>query len=140
MVAHTMTLRIHYQDTDATGIVYHGAYLDFAERGRVEALRSAGAPAKALTDAHGLAFLVRRATLEYLRPLRLDDEVTLRTQALRLGGASCFIRQEFWRDDTLAVQAGIDLACVRIDGGRPARIPPRWRDALAELFNQPGES
>ena len=140
MPAHTMLLRIHYQDTDATGIAYHGAYLDFAERGRVEALRAAGAPAKALADAHGLAFLVRRATLEYLRPLRLDDEVSMRTQMRHLGGASCSIRQEFWRGDQLATLAGIDLACVRIADGRPARIPPRWRQALSELSDLPGES
>lgn len=140
MPAHTQILRIHYQDTDATGIVYHGAYLDFAERGRVEALRSVGAPPAALADAHGLAFLVREARLRYLRPLRLDDEVTMRSGTIRIGGASCGIRQEFWRDGVLAVRSEIDLACVRLDGGRPARIPPRWCAALDELRDLPGES
>ena len=140
MSAHTLILRIHCQDTDATGIVYHGAYLDFAERGRVEALRSVGAPPMALGHEHGLAFLVREARLRYLRPLRLDDAVALRSGTIRIGGASCGIRQEFWRADILAVRAEIDLACVRIDTGRPARIPQRWRSALDALWDLPGES
>ncbi len=140
MPVHTQILRIHTQDTDATGIVYHGAYLDFAERGRVEALRSVGAPPVALDREHGLAFLVREARLRYLRPLRLDDEAILRSGTIRIGGASCGIRQEFWRERLLAMWAEIDLACVRLDDGRPARIPPRWRAALDELRDLPGES
>ena len=140
MPAHTLILRIHTQDTDATGIVYHGAYLDFAERGRAEALRSVGVPPLDLAAEHGLAFLVREARLRYLRPLRLDDLVTLRTGTIRAGGASCGIRQAFWRDDILAARAEIDLACVRIDTGRPARIPPRWRSALDALWDLPEES
>lgn len=135
-----MILRIHYQDTDATGIVFHGAYLGFAERGRVEALRSVGAPPKALTDAHGLAFLVRAARLRYLRPMRLDDEVTLRSGTIRRGGASCGIRQAFWRASEMTAWVEVDLACVRLDDGRPARIPARWCAALDELRDHAGES
>ncbi len=140
MPVHTLILRIHTQDTDATGIVYHGAYVDFAERGRIEALRSVGAPSRALGHEHGLAFLVREARLRYLRPLALDDEVIMRSGTIRIGGASCGIRQEFWRDDVLAVRAEFDLACVRLADGRPARIPKRWRAALDELRDLPGES
>ena len=140
MPAHTLILRVYYGDTDAEGIVHHSVYLHYAERGRVEALRAAGAPARALADAHGLAFLVRRATLAYGHPLRLDDEVVVRTELLRLGGASCDIRQDFWRDGVLTTRAGIGLACVRTDTGRPARIPPRWRDALGHMTDLPGEN
>ena len=134
MPVHTLILRIHYQDTDATGVVYHGAYLDFAERARFEALRDACASPAVLARDHGLAFVVRRAELRYLRPLRLDDLATLRTSALAVGGASCRLRQDFLRDGTLVTRVAIDLAAVRTDTGRPAPLPTRWRAALAGLI------
>ena len=87
MPAHTMILRIHYQDTDASGIVYHGAYLDFAERARFEALREACASPVELARAHGVAFVVRRAELRYLRPRPHAPVAELRTAAKAGGGA-----------------------------------------------------
>lgn len=136
MAAHEQSLRIYYQDTDATGVVFHGAYLAFAERGRVDALHAVGASAKALTDAHGLAFLVRRAELQYVRPLRLDDVVAMRTATLQVRGASCRIRQDFLRDGALTTRVEVDLACVRAADGRPVRIPPRWASALEALADE----
>ena len=138
MPAHILSLRIHPQDTDAVGIVHHGAYLGFAERGRASRTRKAR-PCSAARSSGGTP-TARRARLRYLRPLRLDDAVALRTGTIRAGGASCGLRQTFWRDDILAVRAEIELACVRIDTGRPARIPPRWRSALDTLWDLPGES
>ena len=133
MAAHEQTFRIYYRDTDATGVVFHPNYLAFAERGRVDALHSADAPVSALTDEFSLHFLVHRARLEYLRPLRLDDMVTMRTGTNRLATASCYIKHEFHCDGRLTTRAEVDLVCVRASDGRPSRIPERWRRALLEL-------
>jgi acyl-CoA thioester hydrolase len=133
MAAHDQTLRIYYRDTDATGVVFHPNYLAFAERGRVDALHSVDAPVRALTDDFGLHFLVHRARLEYLRPLRLDDDVLMRTGTGRLATASCYIKHEFYCEGRLTTRAEVDLVCVRASDGRPSRIPERWRKALLEL-------
>ena len=123
MAAHEQTLRIYYQDTDATGVVFHPNYLAFAER----------APVRALTDEFGLHFLVHRARLEYLRPLKLDDQVIMRTGTHRLATASCYIKHEFHCEGRLTTRADVDLVCVRESDGRPSRIPERWRQALIAL-------
>ena len=133
MAAHEQILRIYYQDTDATGVVFHPNYLAFAERGRVDALHSVDAPVRALTDEFGLHFLVHRARLEYLRPLKLDDQVIMRTGTHRLATASCYIKHEFHCDGRLTTRADVDLVCVRETDGRPSRIPDRWREALIAL-------
>ena len=90
-------------------------------------------PVKALTHEFGLHFLVHRARLDYLRPLRLDDIVTMRTGTHRLAPASCYIRHEFTHEGRLTTRADIDLVCVRASDGRPSRIPERWRAALLQL-------
>jgi acyl-CoA thioester hydrolase len=129
--AHEYQLRIYYEDTDAGGIVYHASYLRFAERARTEALRALGVPHAELEAQHGLILVVRRIKMEYLRPARLDDWLSVRTEVLHVGGATVALRQGFQGEaGPLAVlEAG--LACVRRGDGRPARIPDRWRSALA---------
>jgi len=134
--AHHYVCRIYYEDTDAGGVVYHANYLRIAERARTEALRDLDIPHAEMTRQFGLLFMVRRANLDYLAPARLDDSVVVRTRALAIGAASVMLRQSFYREEAparaLAV-AEIQLACVRMDDMRPARIPPRWRATMARL-------
>jgi acyl-CoA thioester hydrolase len=133
--AHRYTLRVYYEDTDAGGVVYHANYLRFAERARTEALRDLGVPHAEMTLQFGLMFMVRRVKLDYLAPARLDDSLVLVTRALALRGATVELRQSVMRETTQDHLATADvlLACVRVADGRPARIPPRWRDALTTL-------
>ena len=75
---HTMAVRVYYEDTDFTGIVYHANYLRFMERGRTNYLRLIGADHRALfeqteKEAPGFAFVVRSMTIDYLKPARMDD-------------------------------------------------------------------
>ena len=133
---HRYCVRIYYEDTDAAGVVYYANYLKLAERARTEALRDLGIPHAELTSQHGLMFMVRRAKLDYLRPARLDDSLIVVTQALVVGAASVELRQSFFQEDgggEPLVVADIQLACVRQDGMRAARIPPCWRAALRAL-------
>ena len=125
-----LAVRVYYEDTDAAGIVYHARYLAFAERARMEAMRAAGVPHDALVTQHGVIFVVRHVEMDYLRPARLDDVITVTTDTVETGGASMLVRQGF---AVAGVPTGVllvRLACIRQADGRPARIPARWRDAL----------
>jgi acyl-CoA thioester hydrolase len=129
---HRMQVRVYFEDTDAGGVVYHARYLAFAERGRTELLRDAGVPHEELVRNEGLMFLVRRAEMDYLRPARLDDLLTILTEPLELGAATAILRQEFLVGEQAVARLAVRLACVRVSDGRPQRIPPRWRVAFEE--------
>lgn len=143
---HRYSFRVYYEDTDAGGIVYHANYLRFAERARTEALRAAGIPHAALVERFNLMFVVRRAEIDYIRPARLDEMLTVETETLDVAAASVLLRQTVIGPDEASpggaspraslracVEARIKLACVRIGDNRPARIPPEWREALAAM-------
>jgi acyl-CoA thioester hydrolase len=134
--AHLYRCRVYFEDTDAAGVVYYANYLKLAERARTEALRDNGVPHAELVAQHGLIFMVRRAKLDYLRPARLDDRLIVATRTLAVGAASVELRQTFHlAGDAGAalVVADVLLACVRQSDMRAARMPPRWRMALAGL-------
>ncbi|MGH7085519.1 MAG: tol-pal system-associated acyl-CoA thioesterase [Acetobacteraceae bacterium] len=133
MNGHCFLCRVYFEDTDAAGVVYHASYLRFAERARTEALRDLGVPHAALIDDFGLIFVVRRIKLDYLRPARLDQSLEVSTRVERLGASRVDLSQVILRQSETLVEAAVMLACVRQRDGRPARIPPRWRDALGML-------
>ncbi len=130
-LTHRHEVRVYYEDTDAGGIVYHARYLAFAERARTEAMRATAPPHDELATRHGLIFVVRRAEMDYLRPARLDDVITVTTETVALGGASLRVRQGFAVGGREIGVLTVRLACVRAADGRPARIPQPWATAAA---------
>jgi acyl-CoA thioester hydrolase len=129
---HVLPLRIYYEDTDAIGIVYYANWLRFLERGRTELLRLVGEQHSALRAERGLNWIVRRCTIDYLRPGRLDDTIEVVTTCGELRGASLTMMQQARRGGEILVRAEIVVACV--DGnGRPVRLPQQVRTALAEV-------
>ncbi len=130
MIVHRHDIRVYFEDTDAGGVVYHARYLGFAERARSEALREAGVPHSDLVRNEGLIFVVRRLKIDYLRPARLDDILTVATEPTHLGAATATMRQEFSAAGMEVARLDVELACVRVADGRPARIPSRWRVAF----------
>lgn len=135
MAAHRVQFRVYYEDTDAGGVMYHAQYLAFAERGRSEALRDAGASAASLVGRHGIAFVVRRVSIDYLRPLRLDDLVTVRTEVVGCRAASVSLRQSLERDGTVHATVDVMLATIRMSDGRPVRMPEPWHGIMAGLVS-----
>ena len=133
---HRYTLRVYYEDTDAGGVVYYANYLRFIERARTEALRDLGAAHARLQTDHGRIFMVRRVNLDYVSPARLDDSLEVETSLQGERGATVELRQRVLRDGVLLVDAVVQLACVQEMSGRPGRIPPEWRTALARLATQ----
>ncbi|MEE8283581.1 MAG: tol-pal system-associated acyl-CoA thioesterase [Alphaproteobacteria bacterium] len=126
---HLYRLRVFYEDTDAGGVVYYANYLKFAERARSELLRAFGVSQKALAEAGGPIFTVRRVEADFLRPAYLDDELEVRTTVLERGGARVAMAQVIGRDQEDLVRMRVEIACVNAKG-RATRIP----EPVAGLF------
>jgi acyl-CoA thioester hydrolase len=131
---HRHTLRVYYEDTDAAGVVYYANYLRFAERARTEALRALGIPHAEMVDRFGLMFVVRRVEVDYLRPARIDDSLTVVTEALAIGGASVVLRQDVQGTAGSCAVLRVRLACVKPGEEKPARLPPPWRQVLEAML------
>ena len=130
---HRYDVRVYYEDTDAAGVAYHASYLRFAERARTEALRAAGIPHAELLERFTLMFVVRRIEVDYLRPARLDESLTVLTEPLDVGGATVTLRQEVRGPGGSCAVLTVRLACVKPGEGKPGRLPQRWRTVLTEL-------
>ena len=128
-LAHSMKLRVYYEDTDAAGIVYYANYLKFAERGRTEMMRELGFAHSGIVAASGIVFTVRRLTADYLLPARLDDALTVDTRIVDIGAATLRLDQRIRRDGELLVALDVLVASVGV-GGRPRRVPADLRAAL----------
>jgi acyl-CoA thioester hydrolase len=131
---HVLPLRVYYEDTDFSGIVYHASYLRFMERGRSDRLRLIGYHQGDLFEAtkaehgHGLAFVVRAMQIEFLKAGRVDDVLEVWTWPDEIRGASITLNQEVRRGDEVLVTAKVKLACFA--GGRAVRIPEGLRKAI----------
>ena len=130
-VPFTHPIRIYWEDTDAGGIVFYANYLKFMERGRTEWLRSLGIEQQRLRDEVGGMFVVSEATIKYLQPARLDDELVVTAQLQSAGRASMAILQQVLLKpkqptDTpvLLCEGTIRIGWVDAASMRPARIPP----------------
>lgn len=127
---HSLAVRVYYEDTDFSGVVYHANYLRFMERGRTEFLRATGVDQSALHGgADGLSFAVRRMTIDYFKPARMDDFLTVETRADEIRGASLAMAQRVLRGDDVLVTADVRVAVI--SRGRPARIPDSLRALLS---------
>jgi len=131
---HVMAVRVYYEDTDFSGVVYHASYLRFMERGRTDFLRLLGVDHRALfeeagKEAPGFAFVVRSMNIEYLKPAHMDDVLTIVTSPAETAGASLTLKQEVFRGETLLLEAMVKAAFV--SGGRARRIPEALRKAMS---------
>ena len=126
---HRLPVRVYYEDTDFSGVVYHASYLRFMERGRTELIRDLGIAQRELFDGEAaLGFAVRRMTIDFLRPARRDDLRTTARASLAARGATMDLVQRVLRGDEVLVTANVLVACV--GGGRARRIPDGLRQRL----------
>ena len=130
---HVMQVRVFYEDTDFSGVVYHASYLRFMERGRTNYLRLLGTDHRALfeesaREAPGFAFVVRSMQLEFLKPARMDDVLDIVTLPHEVKGASIALSQQVRRGEELLVEAKVRVAFV--SGGRARPIPKALRLAM----------
>jgi acyl-CoA thioester hydrolase len=130
---HAMQVRVYYEDTDFTGIVYHANYLRFMERGRTNYLRLIGADHRALfeqteKEAPSFAFVVRSMKIDFLKPAFMDDLLEVRTLSREVSGASITLLQRVVRGEEVLIEAEVRVAFV--SKGRPKRIPEPLRRAM----------
>lgn len=130
---HRYGLRVYFEDTDTGGFVYHANYLRFAERARTEALRAMGLPHSEMMLHHGIIFVVRHAELDYQRPARLDDWLTIETSTVSVGGASLRLSQRVRRGEETVALVDLTLVSLRLQTGRAERMPAAWRVALTTM-------
>jgi acyl-CoA thioester hydrolase len=122
--AFTWPVRVYWEDTDAGGVVYHASYLRFMERARTEWLRALGVDQMAFKQATGLAFMVHRMEIDFLRPALLDDELAVTVEVKERRSASILFAQSITRaDGAMLIQAQVRAACVDLARMQPARIP-----------------
>jgi acyl-CoA thioester hydrolase len=120
---HWLGVRVYYEDTDFTGVVYYANYLKFIERGRTDALRAAGVAHSDLLEADPpLGFAVRKVTAEYFIPARIDNALLVETRVTEARGARICFSQRILRGDDVLFTAEIEAACIDLDG-RPRRLP-----------------
>lgn len=130
---HHMQVRVYYEDTDFSGVIYHASYLRFMERGRTNYLRLLGTDHRDLfeetqTEAPGFAFVVRSMTIDFFKPAFMDDVLEIVTRPLDVKGASIALAQQCRRGDDLIVEARVKVAFV--SGGKAQRIPRALRLAM----------
>jgi acyl-CoA thioester hydrolase len=130
---HVMSVRVYYEDTDFSGVVYHASYLRFMERGRTNHLRLLGADHRALfeeaeQEEPGFAFVVRSMQIEFLKPARMDDVLQVTTAPEEVRGASITLHQRVMRGEELLIEARVRVAFV--SGGRARPIPKALRTAM----------
>jgi acyl-CoA thioester hydrolase len=127
--AHAISVRVYYEDTDFSGVVYHASYLRFMERGRTELIRALGIEQRELFDGDAaLGFAVRRMLIDFVRPAVMDDLLTVETRPTLARGATMELDQRILRGEEVLVTAQVKVACV--GGGKARRIPDVLRHRL----------
>ncbi len=130
MTAHIHPVRVYYEDTDFSGNVYHAAYLHFFERGRTEFLRDLGVHHSELMQ-QGIAFAVRRMTVDFLAAAHIDDELEVVTEVASATAARLNLMQSIHCGGTEITRAEVQVVAIRIGGGA-ARMPPALRTLVAK--------
>ena len=130
---HVLPVRVYYEDTDFTGIVYHASFLRFMERGRTEYMRRIGAGhpdlfEQAAGEAPGFGFVVRAMRIDYRKPAHMDDVLEIATEPEDVKGASVTVLQRATREGEVLVEAHVRVAFVV--GGRAKPIPKPLRIAM----------
>jgi acyl-CoA thioester hydrolase len=134
---HRLIARVYYADTDFSGVVYHARYLEFFERGRSDFLRLVGVHHTELAGgSHGerIVWIVRRMEIDFLKPARIDDVLTVDTRTSEISGARITMAQQLKRGEELLVEARVEAAIIG-ENGRPRRFPREWIAAFMPSGN-----
>lgn len=122
---HRLPVRVYYEDTDFTGLVYHGNYVRYFERGRSDALRLMGVGHAELLDGdQPMAFVVSKMALTFLKPARIDEALVVRTHYDAIRGPRLLISQTISRGADDLCRADVEVVCIHMDG-RPRRPTKR---------------
>jgi len=127
---HRLPVRVYFEDTDFSGLAYHGSFVRWCERGRSDWLRLLGVHHHELINASKpAAFVVRRLTIDYLKPARIDETLEVVSSLVSLTAATLTLSQQVQRERTVIASAEVLVVLIDSDG-RPARMPARLKAAL----------
>lgn len=130
---HLLPVRVYFEDTDFSGLVYHASYVRWCERGRSDFLRLLGNDHRGLiTGAAGrepAAFVVRRMSLEFRRPARIDEVLEVTTRVQKIGAAHLVLAQSIAREGTVLFEAEVVVVLVSVSG-KPMRIASTLKAAF----------
>lgn len=132
---HVLPIRVYFEDTDFSGLVYHTSYLRWCERGRSDFVRLRGVHHSELHAGGGnggesAAFVVRRMEVDYLRPARIDEVIEVITECVETGGAHLTVAQRVERDGVILCTVRVKVVLIS-RSGRPLRLPPAVRGVIA---------
>ena len=122
---HCFPVRVYFEDTDLSGIVYHANYLRYFERARSDMLRQVGIDQRAAHDEGLGSYAVTHMDIDWKAPAKLDDALIVESLVRKVRAATCLIQQRVMRGDELLAQAKVTAAFLSPDG-RPRRQPPQW--------------
>ena len=134
-IAHRFPVRVYFEDTDLSGVVYHANYLRYMERARSDMLRLAGIDQRAVQEAGEGAYAVSSLAIRYRRPARLDDALIVVTRLIQVRAASVDIHQRVMLGAELLTEAEVTAALVGVSG-KPKRQPREWIEAFQRLVGQ----
>ena len=137
---HLLPVRVYYEDTDFTGVVYHANYVRYFERGRSDFLRLAGiGHAQLLEIDPPLAFVVAEMRLNFIKPARIDDALVVRTTYDTVKGVRLMISQTIERNGEALCRAEVTAVCIHLDG-RPRRPTSALVEAVRPWLAPVGEA
>lgn len=137
-MAYSFKLRMCFQDVDGEGIVYHSNYLDYAERARTEWMAEQGLTNQQVMDM-GIAFVLRRAEIDFIAPAKLDDVISVDVRIADLKNASVKLEQTISVDGHEKVKINLLLAFVDTKTLRPTRIPQEIKHIFTNYQETQGE-
>ena len=126
-------LKVYYEDTDAQGVVYYANYLKFFERARTEYLRAVGYEQMELMGA-GIIFVVRGVEMKLHKPARLDDNIIVRTQLVKLGKVSFDCKQTAFVEDITIAEANIKCGSLDPNTFKPSSLPEYLHKGMKQLL------
>lgn len=129
---HRFPVRVYFEDTDLSGIVYHANYLRYMERARSDMLRVVGIDQRRTQEAGDGVYAVADLSIRYRRPARLDDDLLVLTRVLKITAPAVRIHQRVMRGTDILTDAEV-LAAFLSPDGRPRRQPRAWLDLFEPL-------
>ena len=135
---HILPVRVYFEDTDFTGLVYHANFLKFCERGRSDFIRLLGIDHRSLAspkEGKPAVFVVRRIEIDYLKPARIDEVLEVVTRCTEIGGATLVLSQEVCRDGVALARLKVSVVLVS-EAGKPQRLGQLVRGALERFVNR----
>ena len=129
---HRFPVRVYFEDTDLSGVVYHANYLRFMERARSDMLNVAGVDQRTAFDSGEGVYAVADLSIKFRAPAKLDDALVVVSRVVDVGAATATIHQRVMRGEQTLTDATVTAAFLTL-AGRPRRQPRAWVDAFEKL-------